>query len=37
MYTPEGKKVTDGLWEETLKELEFAGVRDILESMGREA
>lgn len=34
MYTPEGKKTTDKLWEETLKEFEFAGVRDILKSLG---
>lgn len=33
MYTPEGKMVTERLWEETLKELGFAGVRGILESM----
>ena len=30
MYTSEGKRVMDRLWEETLQELEFAGVRDIV-------
>lgn len=33
MYTAEGKVVTARLWEETLEELEFAGVREMLESM----
>lgn len=33
MYTTEGKAITARLWEETLEELEFAGVRGILESM----
>ncbi|KAF8129425.1 hypothetical protein K438DRAFT_1644612 [Mycena galopus ATCC 62051] len=33
LYTPEGKVVTRRLWEETLAELEFAGARQILESM----
>ncbi len=33
MYTLEGKKTTERLWEETLVELEFAGVRNILDSM----
>jgi len=33
MYSPKGKKVTERLWNETLTELEFAGVRDILISM----
>ena len=33
LYTPEGKVVTERVWEETLAELEFAGVRPILESM----
>ncbi|KAH7383997.1 hypothetical protein BKA66DRAFT_417479 [Pyrenochaeta sp. MPI-SDFR-AT-0127] len=31
MYTPEGKQTTERLWEETLAELEFAGVRQTLE------
>ena len=33
MYTPEGKDVTKRLWEETLDELRFAGVKDILSSL----
>jgi hypothetical protein len=33
LYTPEGKVVIERVWEETLAELEFAGVRPILESM----
>jgi hypothetical protein len=33
LYTAEGKVVTKRVWEETLAELEFAGVRGILESM----
>ncbi|KAF2648764.1 NAD(P)-binding protein [Lophiostoma macrostomum CBS 122681] len=33
LYTAEGKIVTERLWEETLVELEFAGVRGILESV----
>ncbi|KAF6815625.1 short-chain dehydrogenase [Colletotrichum plurivorum] len=33
VYTPEGKVVTETLWEETLQELDFAGVRSILGSM----
>ena len=33
LYTPEGKVLTDRVWEETLTELDFAGVRTILESM----
>lgn len=32
MYTAAGERTMDQLWEETLKELEFAGVKDILES-----
>jgi hypothetical protein len=35
MYSPRGKQVTERLWNETLDELEFAGVRDILASMRR--
>ena len=34
MYTAEGKAATERLWRETLEELEFAGVKDILRSMG---
>lgn len=33
LYTPEGDKLRQKLWEETLTELDFAGVRTILESM----
>ncbi|OTB07648.1 hypothetical protein M426DRAFT_242104 [Hypoxylon sp. CI-4A] len=33
LYTPEGKEAASQLWQETLDELQFAGVRDILESM----
>ncbi|KAI3318925.1 NAD(P)-binding protein [Xylariaceae sp. AK1471] len=33
LYTPEGKDVTQRVWDETIAELEFAGVRAILESM----
>ncbi|KAK5713545.1 hypothetical protein LTR15_011245 [Elasticomyces elasticus] len=32
MYTPSGRQATDRLWVETMKELEFAGVRQIIES-----
>ena len=37
LYTAEGRKVTDQVWEETLDELEFAGARDILKSMKEKA
>ncbi|KAK5695169.1 hypothetical protein LTR97_008675 [Elasticomyces elasticus] len=33
MYTPSGRQATDRLWVETMKELEFTGVRQIVESM----
>jgi hypothetical protein len=33
LYTPEGKAVIQRVWNETLAELDFAGVRLILESM----
>ncbi|KAJ6459679.1 hypothetical protein C8R45DRAFT_942227 [Mycena sanguinolenta] len=33
LYTPEGKVVSRRVWEETLAEFEFAGVRQILQSM----
>jgi hypothetical protein len=33
LYTPEGKVLIERVWEETLDELDFAGVRQILESM----
>ncbi|KAK4044305.1 hypothetical protein C8A01DRAFT_42971 [Parachaetomium inaequale] len=32
LYTPEGQVVTQRVWDETLAELDFAGVRPILES-----
>ena len=34
MYTPEGKAAAERLWRETLEELDFAGVKEILRSMG---
>ncbi|KAK0709328.1 hypothetical protein B0T26DRAFT_785265 [Lasiosphaeria miniovina] len=34
LYTPEGAVVIQRVWDETLAELDFAGVRGILESMG---
>lgn len=33
MYTPSGKQTTERLWEETLDELDFAGVRSITKSL----
>jgi len=30
VYKPQGQEVAKRLWEETLNELEFAGVRDII-------
>ncbi|KAI0117424.1 NAD(P)-binding protein [Daldinia grandis] len=33
LYTPEGKDAAEQLFDETMKELEFANVREILESM----
>lgn len=35
MYSSEGKATMERLWSETLVELEFAGVKDILNSMHR--
>jgi len=32
-YTPAGKAATERLWEETLNELSFANVREIVHSM----
>ena len=29
MYTESGRKITNRLWEETLDELSFAGVREL--------
>ncbi|RYP45267.1 hypothetical protein DL768_008383 [Monosporascus sp. mg162] len=33
LYTPDGKAVTERLWQETLSELNFAGVEGILDSL----
>lgn len=33
LYTDEGKKTMERLWEETLEELQFAGVGHIVTSM----
>jgi hypothetical protein len=33
LYTIEGKDVTERVWNETLAELDFAGVRTKLKSM----
>jgi hypothetical protein len=33
LHTAEGKQVMERLWEETLEEFSFAGVREILNSM----
>jgi hypothetical protein len=30
VYQPEGEQVMDALWEETMVEFEFAGVREML-------
>lgn len=35
MYSPEGKKAGDTLWEETLADLDWAGARGILAAMGK--
>jgi hypothetical protein len=32
-YTADGKKATKQIWEETMKELSFANVEDIVASM----
>jgi hypothetical protein len=37
MYTAEGKQVMQRLWDETLKELSFAGVGEIVQSMSKES
>ncbi|KAI1142848.1 NAD(P)-binding protein [Hypoxylon sp. FL0543] len=36
LYTPEGRDAADRLWQETMEELDFAGVRGILESMRKQ-
>ncbi len=33
LYTLEGKEIIERVWEETLAEFEFAGVRQIVDSM----
>lgn len=33
LYTPEGKQSIEQLWQETMDELDFAGVRRILETL----
>jgi len=33
MYTQEGARVRERLWEETMEELNFAGVSDIMRDM----
>lgn len=33
LYQDEGRLVTERVWEETLAELDFAGVRNILSGM----
>ncbi|KAI0158067.1 NAD(P)-binding protein [Xylariaceae sp. FL1272] len=33
LYTPEGHAITEKLWKETLDELDFAGVRSILDAV----
>ncbi|KAK1830697.1 hypothetical protein QBC39DRAFT_409549 [Podospora conica] len=33
VYQPEGQKLMDDLWEETMAEYSFAGVNDVLESL----
>ncbi|CAM1500426.1 Fc.00g095880.m01.CDS01 [Cosmosporella sp. VM-42] len=35
LYTPEGKVMTDRVWNETLSELKFANIDGILESMSK--
>lgn len=30
LYTPEGKKLIDQLWQETMEELKFANTRTVL-------
>ena len=33
IYSEEGKKISQQLWEETMEELKFAGVEQILEDV----
>lgn len=37
MYTPKGKRTTERLWEETIEELEFAGVSETLHAMQKKS
>jgi hypothetical protein len=37
MYTEEGNKFMDRLWNETIKELDFPEVREALESLREES
>jgi hypothetical protein len=37
MYTESGRKTTNRLWEETLDELEFAGVREMTRPLNKRA
>jgi NAD(P)-dependent dehydrogenase (short-subunit alcohol dehydrogenase family) len=34
MYTEEGRRLSDQIWKETMEELQFAGVKEILGEMG---
>lgn len=36
IYTPEGKRISEQLWQETMTELSFAKVEDILKSIKHE-
>lgn len=33
LYTPEGRKIADRLWDETMRELSFANIEGILSGM----
>jgi hypothetical protein len=33
MYTPEGKEIMERLWQETMKELSFTNLSDILDGL----
>jgi hypothetical protein len=33
VYTPEGRALMDVLWDETLQELKFAGVEEIIQGL----
>lgn len=34
VYTPEGTQMAQRLWKETMSELSFAGVEDVIEAFG---